>query len=54
MGDPTEILQQAPALTLALIALAGLAALRRSGAGQAAQTLSFGVRPRWTLAEATA
>ncbi len=38
----------------AMIALAGLAALRRSGAGRDAQPLSFGVRPRWTLAEATA
>jgi len=38
----------------AMIALAGLAALRRSGARPAAAALSFGVRPRWTLAEATA
>jgi N6-L-threonylcarbamoyladenine synthase len=38
----------------AMIALAGLAKLRRIDPAALARTLSFSVRPRWTLAEATA
>lgn len=38
----------------AMIALAGLARLRRSDPVALARTLDFSVRPRWTLAEATA
>jgi N6-L-threonylcarbamoyladenine synthase len=38
----------------AMIALAGLAALRRLDAATLGRRLGFAVRPRWTLAEATA
>jgi N6-L-threonylcarbamoyladenine synthase len=38
----------------AMIALAGLAKLRRVDPAALARTMSFSVRPRWTLAEATA
>jgi len=38
----------------AMIALAGLAKLRRIDPAALARTMSFSVRPRWTLAEATA
>ena len=38
----------------AMIALAGLAKLRRSDPAMLARSMSFSVRPRWPLAEATA
>jgi N6-L-threonylcarbamoyladenine synthase len=38
----------------AMIALAGLAKLRRVDPSALARSMSFSVRPRWTLAEATA
>jgi N6-L-threonylcarbamoyladenine synthase len=38
----------------AMIALAGLAKLRRTDPIALARTMAFAVRPRWTLAEATA
>ena len=38
----------------AMIALAGLAKLRRANPAELARSMSFSVRPRWTLAEATA
>jgi N6-L-threonylcarbamoyladenine synthase len=38
----------------AMIALAGLAKLRRVDPAALARTMSFSVRPRWTLSEATA
>jgi len=38
----------------AMIALAGLAALRRSEGVEPHRPLGFEVHPRWTLAEATA
>jgi N6-L-threonylcarbamoyladenine synthase len=38
----------------AMIALAGLARLRRADPAKLARTMSFSVRPRWALAEATA
>jgi N6-L-threonylcarbamoyladenine synthase len=38
----------------AMIALAGLAALRRADVASLARTLGFAVHPRWSLAEATA
>jgi hypothetical protein len=37
-----------------MIALAGLAALRRDDAAVLGRQLGFAVHPRWTLAEATA
>ncbi len=37
----------------AMIALAGLAALRRLDPAQMARSMTFSVRPRWSLAEAT-
>jgi hypothetical protein len=36
-----------------MIALAGLATLRRVDPTQLARTLTFSVRPRWSLADAT-
>jgi len=37
----------------AMIALAGLAKLRRTDPAALARSMSFSVRPRWTLFEAT-
>ena len=55
--DGTEVYFPPPDLCTdngAMIALAGLAALRRTDAPTLAQRLGFAVHPRWTLAEAAA
>jgi N6-L-threonylcarbamoyladenine synthase len=55
--DGTEVYFPPPDLCTdngAMIALAGLAALRRTDAATLARRLGFAVHPRWTLAEAAA